>query len=97
MALSIVSKKSAKPKAEDQVEKRSLEKVEPISKEVLDKFTEELLPGCLKMLVDMPDTVHTIYDLIVAVANRNGEKWKQHVLETICHEVLFVTVKHHSS
>ena len=40
------------------------------------------------MLVDMPDTVHTIYDLIVAVSNRNGEKWKNSMLETICFEVL---------
>ena len=42
------------------------------------------------MLVDMPDAVHTIYDLIVAVANRNGDKWKGNILEAICVEVFIL-------
>ena len=69
------------------METKKPEKIEPISKEVLDKFTEDLLPGCLQMLVDIPDTVHTVYELIVAVAARNGEKWKRSILEEICSEV----------
>lgn len=83
-----LSKKPVKPKTEEGSGKRMPEKVDPISKEVLDKFTEDLLPGCLKMLVDMPDTVYTVHDLIAAVASRNGEKWKNNVLEEICQEVL---------
>ena len=82
-------KKPTKAKTEKPIDVKKPEKIEPISKEVLDNFTEDLLPGCLQMLVDMPDTVHTIFDLIVAVANRNGEKWKNGVLEAICCEVLY--------
>ena len=81
------SKKPKIKKEEIQDKPYSAKKCQGIPKETLDKFTENLLPGCLNMLVDMPDTVHTMYDLIVAVANRNGESWKNHVLETICKEV----------
>lgn len=83
-------KKATKTKSIKSIDVKKSEKVEPISKEVLDVFTEGLLPGCLQMLIDMPDAVHTIYDLIVAVANRNGDKWKGSILEAIGVEVFIL-------
>eukprot|EP00794_Sanderia_malayensis_P006098 gene6098-6802_t len=63
------------------------EPVTAIAKETLDVFTDELLSGCLSMLIDLPDIVHTTYDLISSVGSRNGKLWRCNVTQTICKEV----------
>ena len=78
-------KKETKPEEEEVV---------PLSKDTLDGFLNNLLDGCLQMLIDMPDTVYTMHELISAVANRNGKKWRSDVLDTLVKQVITNTVTH---
>ena len=60
---------------------------EPISKESMDKFTDSILSGCLRLLDTLPDTVYRICDLLLAVAQRNGEKWCQQMIDQLLIEI----------
>ncbi|XP_015788441.1 E3 ubiquitin-protein ligase HUWE1 isoform X3 [Tetranychus urticae] len=56
---------------------------EPMSKEVIDEFTNELLVGCLKLLDTLPETVYRVCDLLLAVCHRNGEKWTEQMFKQL--------------
>ena len=60
---------------------------EPITKESMDKFTDGILSGCLRLLDTLPDTVYRICDLLLAVAQRNGEKWCQQMIVQLLEEI----------
>lgn len=61
--------------------------VEPLPKEAMDKFTSVMLPGCLRLLDTLPDTVYRVCDLLLAVAQRNGEQWCVTMLRELLHEI----------
>lgn len=60
---------------------------EPMSKETIDGFTNELLPGCLKLLDTLPETVYRVCDLLLAVCHRNSEKWTEQMLKQLIKEI----------
>ena len=57
--------------------------VEPIKKAEITKFTNEMVPGCLQLLDDDPDTVYRISDLLIVTIRRNGSKWQDLMLKQI--------------
>ena len=59
----------------------------PLSKDVIDDFTNEALSGCLNLLDTLPDTVYRVCDLLLAVFNRNGPQFKETVLRHLIQEV----------
>ncbi|GBM42389.1 E3 ubiquitin-protein ligase HUWE1 [Araneus ventricosus] len=56
------------------------QKEEPLSSQVIDKFTEKVVDGCLKLADALPETVYRCCDLLIAVAARNGENWRNRSL-----------------
>lgn len=62
---------------------------EPLSKSRIDTFTDNLLPGSLRLMDELPTTVYKVCDLILTVAQRNGESWcsslLKHLLDDIMH------------
>nr|XP_042906094.1 E3 ubiquitin-protein ligase HUWE1 [Parasteatoda tepidariorum] len=56
------------------------QKEEPLSSQVIDTFAEKVVEGCLKLADALPETVYRCCDLLIAVAQRNGEAWRNRVL-----------------
>ncbi|GFW06194.1 e3 ubiquitin-protein ligase HUWE1 [Trichonephila clavipes] len=48
---------------------------EPIHPRTLDRFTEKIIEGCLKLADSLPETVYRSCDLLMTVAERNGTDW----------------------
>ncbi|XP_023243826.1 E3 ubiquitin-protein ligase HUWE1-like [Centruroides sculpturatus] len=65
-----------------------LQEEEPLATIVIDHFTEHMLPGCLRLLDILPDTVYRACDLIVAVVVRNGEAWRERMLLQLLQEII---------
>lgn len=59
----------------------------PLEKAVLDQFTADMLHGCLEALTGMPATVFKACDVLSAVAQRNGEEWKENTMMHILQQV----------
>lgn len=59
----------------------------PLEKTVLDQFTADMLQGCLEVLTGMPATVFKACDVLSAVAQRNGEEWKESTMMHILKQV----------
>ena len=60
---------------------------DPLEKQTLDDFTDNMLSGCMQLLDALPESVYRICDLLVVVANRNGDKWREDVLSSLVGEV----------
>ena len=60
---------------------------EPLSKEQMDEFTKDILPGCLRLLDTIPETVYRACDLLNAVATRNGEEWICRMFQQLIDEI----------
>lgn len=60
---------------------------EPLPKDMMDNFTKDILPGCLRLLDTLPDTVYRVCDLLLAVSQRNGEKWIQDMLRQLIGDI----------
>ncbi|CAH1782935.1 unnamed protein product [Owenia fusiformis] len=56
---------------------------DPLDKETLDKFTEDILPGCMNLLDTLPETVYRVCDLLVVVTQRNGSSWFNEMIITL--------------
>ncbi|GFQ86462.1 e3 ubiquitin-protein ligase HUWE1 [Trichonephila clavata] len=68
-------------KTDEQKEQEFVQqKEEPLSSQVLDRFTEKIVEGCLKLADALPETVYRCCDLLIAVAARNGENWRDRFL-----------------
>lgn len=67
---------------------QQLQEEEPLATIVIDHFTEHMLPGCLRLLDILPDTVYRACDLIVAVVVRNGEVWREKMLLQLLQEII---------
>lgn len=59
----------------------------PVEAAVMDRFTEHMLPGCLRLLDALPETVYRVCDLLGAVVARNGTAWRDRMLASLLHEV----------
>lgn len=59
-----------------------------LDKTILDKFAQNMLPGLMKILDNVPDTVYRVCDLIVCVVRKYGDEWRDqclaHVLDNTC-------------
>lgn len=63
------------------------ESYEPLSKELMDSLTNSLLSGCLKLLDTLPQTVHRVCDILLAVSQRNGEDWTKKILQELIDQI----------
>ncbi|XP_061178702.1 E3 ubiquitin-protein ligase HUWE1-like [Saccostrea echinata] len=63
------------------------EEEEPLDTAVLDNFTEHVLPGCLRLLDILPETVYRVCDLLIVVTSRNGTGWQKMVLSNLVKEI----------
>lgn len=63
------------------------ESYEPLSKELMDSLTNSLLSGCLKLLDTLPQTVHRVCDILLAVSQRNGESWTKKMLQELIDQI----------
>ena len=59
----------------------------PLTKEVIDDFTNQALAGCLTLLDTLPETIYRVCDLMLAVFQRNGDQFKENVLRSLVEEV----------
>ncbi|RWS28597.1 E3 ubiquitin-protein ligase HUWE1-like protein, partial [Leptotrombidium deliense] len=60
---------------------------EPLSKQRMDDFTNDILSGCLNLLDTLPDTVYRVCDMLLAVCQRNGEKWSENMIKQLLAEI----------
>lgn len=66
-----------------------------LSKEAIDKFTMVALPACLNLVDTLPETVYRVCDLLMTITKRNGEVWRDEMLDTLVADVsgFVITVK----
>lgn len=64
------------------------EREEPLSKEKIDSFTDNLLPGALRLMDELPSTVYKVCDLILTVSQRNGETWCSSLLRLLLDDIV---------
>ena len=57
-----------------------------LDKAILDKFAHTMLPGLMKILDNVPDTIYRVCDLIVVVVKKYGDEWRDQCLEYILEE-----------
>ena len=79
------SKDSSESKEEE--EEMSNDEQEALKQQVIDTFTDTALSGCLTLLDTLPETVYKVTDLLMAVFNRNGMKFKEKLLTELMEEV----------
>ena len=60
---------------------------EALESSVIDNFAANMLPGCVNLVSDFPETVYKACDLIVALSERNGCEWRDRVLGEILNTV----------
>lgn len=61
---------------------------EPLPKPRVDSFTDNLLPGSLHLMDEIPSTVFKICDLIQAVSQRNGDAWCSNLLRRLLEDII---------
>jgi len=61
--------------------------IEPIKKDEITQFTNTMIPGCLQLLDDDPETVYRISDLLIVTIKRNGAEWMQKMLKEIVQNI----------
>lgn len=60
---------------------------EPLSTEEIDNFTNSALSTCLALLDMLPDTVYRVCDLLVTITKRNGEQFRNEMLDMMTNEI----------
>lgn len=58
-----------------------------MTREDLDEFSNKVLKECLDYVEKLPETVHSVSDLLTIVIHRNGEKFCYKLLNTLAEEV----------
>lgn len=61
-----------------------------LSKEAIDRFTVTALSACLNLVDTLPDTVYRVCDLLITITKRNGEVWRDEMLDTLVADVSFL-------
>ena len=87
IAMSLGEKIANEDEAETEEVEIKLGNEEPVPKESMDKFTCNILHGCLRLLDTLPETVYRICDLLLAVAQRNGEEWCVNMITELLQEI----------
>jgi hypothetical protein len=64
-----------------------------LSKEAIDKFTMMALPACLSLVDTLPETVYRVCDLLMTITKRNGEVWRDEMLDTLVADVSGFLIK----
>lgn len=59
----------------------------PLSKEVLDEFTNNILEGCLRQLDSQGEIVYKVCDLLSTCSKRNGSEWLHGILSKLVDEI----------
>lgn len=67
---------------------KTQEREEPLSKARMDAFTEDLLPGALRLMDELPSTVYKVCDLILTVVQRNGDEWCANLLKHLLDDIM---------
>jgi E3 ubiquitin-protein ligase HUWE1 len=65
-----------------------------LSKEAIDRFTKTALSACLNLVDTLPDTVYRVCDLLITITKRNGEVWRDEMLDTLVADVSFFSLFH---
>ncbi|GAB6020027.1 hypothetical protein CHUAL_014109 [Chamberlinius hualienensis] len=60
----------------------------PLASAVLDEFANCMMPGFLRLLDALPECVYRLCDLLVAVIQRIGEKWRDNCLNTFVRQIV---------
>jgi len=61
---------------------------EPLSKVRIDIFIDNLLPGSLRLMDELPSTVYKVCDLILMVSQRNGPAWCASLLKHLLNDIV---------
>jgi hypothetical protein len=67
-------------------ENQTEEETPQLDKAILDKFANSMLPGLMKILDNVPDTVYRVCDLVVVVVRKYGDQWRDSTLLFILNE-----------
>jgi len=81
------TKEQSNNSSSQQPQTSAQENYEPLSKELMDSLTNSLLSGCLRLLDTLPQTVHRVCDILLAVSQRNGEQWVKKMLQQLIDEI----------
>lgn len=74
-----------------EIENEKQKEEEPIKVDIIDEFTAtKLIPGCMKLLDNLPDTVYRVCDLLVTVVYRNGPKWRDLMINGLLDDVRII-------
>ncbi|XP_032569605.1 E3 ubiquitin-protein ligase HUWE1 isoform X2 [Chiroxiphia lanceolata] len=75
---------------QEEEEAKCLEKfegAEPLEPAELGAFTDSMLPGCSRLLDELPDTVYRVCDLLMTAVRRNGPAYRDSVLKQVVQQV----------
>lgn len=59
----------------------------PLPKKHFDDFSNEALKTCLSLLDELPDAVYRVCDLLVMISKRNGDTWRDDMLNHLVDEI----------
>ncbi|XP_063707232.1 E3 ubiquitin-protein ligase HUWE1 isoform X2 [Culicoides brevitarsis] len=59
----------------------------PLPKTTFDHFSESALKTCLQLLDTLPDAVYRVCDLLVTISKRNGDTWRDDMLNNLVDEI----------
>lgn len=59
----------------------------PLPKTTFDLFSEGALKTCLQLLDELPDAVYRVCDLLVTISKRNGDTWRDDMLNNLVDEI----------
>lgn len=59
----------------------------PLAKKNFDEFSEEALKTCLSLLDELPEAVYRVCDLLVTISKRNGDTWRDDMLNHLVDEI----------
>lgn len=82
----MVAEETSEPKTSARPSKPKRD--EPLKKDRIDKFTDNLLPGSLRLMDELPSTVFKVCDLILTVAQRNGDSWCNNLLNHLLLDIV---------
>lgn len=59
-----------------------------LNKEELDNFTNNILPGILRLIDQVPDIIQSASNLLIAILKRNGNKWFEEMLMQLIDDII---------
>lgn len=86
----VAAEESSEPKpsqAQQKPQSSQSKREEPLSKMRIDSFTDNILPGSLRLMDELPSTVYRVCDLILTVAQRNGDSWCKSLLTQLLADI----------